>query len=50
MKTRYRVNWRGQLILQVQRTVWDTLTMMDTKVWRDAKVQDLTEKERDDAN
>lgn len=46
MKTRYRVNWRGKLILQVQYeyNVYGYFGDIDTyTAWRDATVEDVTE-------
>lgn len=39
MKTRYRTNWRGQIILQV----WDFSLFCADYRWRDAKLKDITE-------
>lgn len=46
MKTRYRVNWRGKLILQVQYEYNKYSYFGDIyscKAWRDATVEDVTE-------
>lgn len=45
--TRYRTNWRGQLILQVEERIITTENMgshaefVNSKRWRDAHVTDL---------
>jgi hypothetical protein len=43
MATRYRVNWRGKLILQVRIAYVDrdAHSSWDCLIWRDAKVTDL---------
>ena len=42
--TRYRTNWRGQLILQVEfYMIYDSVTFTESPPphWRDARVSDL---------
>jgi hypothetical protein len=45
MKTRYRINWRGKMILQVQEVYNHcdpvTLDPYKSKHWRDAKLTDF---------
>lgn len=46
MKTRYRVNWRGKLILQVLHQNWLYTTeeyRNNYGTWKDARVEDLTQ-------
>ena len=39
---RYRVNWVGKVILQIQVIVWDDLPpSQNGLIWRDAKANDL---------
>jgi hypothetical protein len=40
-KIRVRSNWRGKLILQVEKVEWYSSICKDLYWWEDAKVQDL---------
>jgi len=54
-RTRYRVSWRGKVILQIERAISNVVTNLEVPPmketieiigWRDAVVEDLTVEEK----